>query len=299
MWMFIVIADFYVNTTTLRNYCLFIGFSILIIVSLVFIFLTEKKHLIFRKYCFTKIYCLLVLIYLIIWIFIGEYSFLPSILSWAFFIVYIFLYYRDLYKKYYLGTESKKIKLEITSFILGFSLIAIGFQLIQRSNIFEQYIFFRIIADLLQIIGACFLFIFFSKIPSLSELHWRDKLGSIFIIHKSGLLIYKKDFGIETSYIESSLKSGGIVSIEMILQNIKSSGLSSIERKDKEITIYSGNYLYSVIISIDSLKAYQYILENVTQTIENIYSHILSNWKGDLKIFSPIGDIIDEILKIR
>ncbi|MBN1214469.1 MAG: hypothetical protein JXA99_03400 [Candidatus Lokiarchaeota archaeon] len=177
--------------------------------------------------------------------------------------------------------------------------MVLGFQLIQRSRLIDNYLLYRFIADFFQISGACFLFIFFSNIPSLSELHWKERLGSIFIIYKSGLLIYKKDFNIDTNYIEDSLKSGGIVTIEMILQNINNSILSSIERKDNKITIFSGVYIYSVIISMKSLKVYQYISEKITNRIETVYHHILKNWKGELKVFSPIEDIINDILKIR
>ena len=186
----------------------------------------------------------------------------------------------------------------IFKFIIGFSSIIIGYVLVRILTIFENYLFYRFIGNVLHIIGATFLFIFFSEIPSLSELYWKKRVVSFYIILKSGLLIYYKHFRSETNYLESSLKSGGIVSVEMVLENITdSNGISIIERKDKKITIYSGNYIYGVIISDEILRSHQLILKNIISKIENIYSPILSNWQGDLKVFSPIDNIIEDMLK--
>jgi len=183
-------------------------------------------------------------------------------------------------------------------FIIGLSSIIIGYVLIRLLTIFEYYLFYRFIGNILQIIGAIFLFIFFSEIPSLSELYWKKRLVSFYIILKSGLLIYYKHFRSETNYLESSLKSGGIVSVEMILENITdSNGISLIERKDKKIIIHSGKYLYGVLISDEILRSHQFILRNIILKIEHIFSPILSNWQGDLKVFSPIDNIIEDMLK--
>ncbi len=298
-WLLVIIADFYNYSSNLRKLYLFLGFFILSLVLLIFLYITENKSLELKKFFFTKSYSLILCIYLVIWIFNNDYILIITIFSWLFFLIYIFIYYRNLYRQNYLGTEPKKIKFEIASFLIGFSLMALGFQIIQILRLIDNYFLYRFIADFFQIFGAYFLFIFFSNIPSLSELHWRERLGSIFIIHKSGLLLYKKDLNIETNYIEDSLKSGGIVTIEMILQNINNSILSSIERKDNKITIFSGVYIYTVIISMKSLKVYQYISEKITNRIETIYYHILGNWNGDLRVLSPIEDIINDILKIR
>ena len=37
------------------------------------------------------------------------------------------------------------------------------------------------------------------------------------------------------------------------------------------------------------------LLKNLIVRIETIYSAVLTNWKGDTKVFSPIGDIVKDI----
>ncbi len=298
MWMFLIIGDHYITQNILREHILKIGFFILVLAALFFISATEKKHLIYKKYIFSISYSIFIIIYLFIWFLKIELAIIISSSFWTIFIIYIIFHYRDLYKNYYIKGEVRKTKMMFLKFIIGLSSIIIGYVLIRLLTIFEYYLFYRFIGNILQIIGAIFLFIFFSEIPSLSELYWKKRLVSFYIILKSGLLIYYKHFRSETNYLESSLKSGGIVSVEMILENITdSNGISLIERKDKKIIIHSGKYLYGVLISDEILRSHQFILRNIILKIEHIFSPILSNWQGDLKVFSPIDNIIEDMLK--
>lgn len=300
MWMFLIIADFYITSTNLRNQISNVGFLIIINAVIIFIFLTEKKHFIYKRYFFTAIYCLLMISYIIVWFVNIDITIIISISFWIIFVLYFILYYRDLFKNYHVRNEIGKTRKQIINFIVGFSFINVGYQIAIRLSFIQLYLYYRFVGDIFQVIGAYFLFLFFSNVPSLSELHWKKKIETLYIIHKSGLLIYDKHFVNKTDYIESSLKSGGIVSVEMILEHITNSiGISLIERKDKKIIIYSGKYLYGVIISEEVLKTHQYILNKIISSVEAIYSHILIDWQGDLRVFSPVNDIVNDILKLR
>ena len=68
--------------------------------------------------------------------------------------------------------------------------------------------------------------------------------------------------------------------------------ISIIEQKDKFIIIQPGKYIYGALICKANLFSVQILLNGLIEKIEKIYSHILKNWNGDLKMFKPITEIV-------
>ena len=147
----------------------------------------------------------------------------------------------------------------------------------------------------MQLFGLFILFLFFISIPSFLEYDWQKKIDSLYIIHKSGLLIYTKSFiGEDESPYNSSI-SGIITSLKMMLEHISNKeDISVIEQKGKIIIIHPGSYIYGVLICEVNLDSLQILLSNFIEKIEIIYSNILKEWDGDLKVLRPIDAIIKE-----
>ena len=74
-----------------------------------------------------------------------------------------------------------------------------------------------------------------------------------------------------------------------------SEDISIIEKKGKIVIIQPGKYIYGVLICDENLNSLQILLSNFIEKIETIYSNVLENWDGDLKVFKPINDFAKEI----
>ncbi|TXT62318.1 MAG: membrane protein of unknown function [Promethearchaeota archaeon] len=297
MWFFIVIADHYISSPSKGTLILTTAFSIGIFGAFLFIFLTERKTNFYKKFLFSSIYIILFLIFIILNFLDFQSAATFSTLFWVLFFIYMVFYIKRLKGSYYLEIENRRFKTDLIEFSIGILFVAIGYQLTTRLVVSQLNSCFRLMGDVFQIIGIVLLFLFFTSISSLSELHWKEKIESILLAHKSGLLIYNKNMSSEESYTKQSLKSGGIVGIEMILDNIISGmDYSIIQRDNKNIIVYSGDHLYGIIISDEVLRLHKLFLSKLVSRIETLYDHILYDWRGNLKVFSPIEDIVDDML---
>ncbi|MBD3202539.1 MAG: hypothetical protein GF316_21180, partial [Candidatus Lokiarchaeota archaeon] len=207
MWMFIIIADYYIASEFIRLIVLNIGFSIEVILAFVFILLVERKYIFVRKFFFSSIYFILFIIYIFILIFQISLGAFVSSLFWLLFIAFISFYWKNLYRTYYVKIEVKKFQSDIIKFSLGIILVFIGYIFTTRFIVDQFSLIYRLIGDLLQILGSFLLFFFFGSISSLSELFWKSEIDIIYIIHKSGLLITQKSFQKEKDYVQKSIDS--------------------------------------------------------------------------------------------
>ncbi|MBD3211407.1 MAG: hypothetical protein GF311_02275 [Candidatus Lokiarchaeota archaeon] len=297
MWFFIVIADHYISSASKGNIVLTIAFSIGIFGAFMFIFLTERKINFYKRFLFSTIYVILFLIFIIFNFIDFQLAATFSTLFWILFFIYMVFYIKRLKGSYYLEIKNRKFRADLIEFSIGTVFVAIGYQLTTRLVVSQLNLSFRLAGNIFQIIGILLLFLFFTSISSLSELHWKEKIESILLAHKSGLLIYNKNMSSEEDYSKESLKSGGIVGIEMILDNIVSGmDYSIIQRDNKNIIVYSGDHLYGIIISDEVLRLHKLFLSKLVSRIETLYDHILPDWRGNLKVFSPIEDIVDNML---
>ncbi|MFX1257249.1 MAG: hypothetical protein ACFFAN_05295 [Promethearchaeota archaeon] len=190
----------------------------------------------------------------------------------------------------------KHFNLSLFEFIIGLFLILIGCLFSIDLIVKILSLNFRLLGDVFQIIGVIFLALYFISVPTLSEYDWQEKIDNVLIIHKSGLFIYKKFFHETTTPINDSLVSGVISLIEMALEKIThKEEISIIEKEGKTIIIQPGQYIIGVLICDETLNSLLILLNNFINKIETLYSNILSNWDGELKIFKPIDDIAKEI----
>ena len=300
MWVFIIIGDYYVDTIYLRTLILNLGFFIQIICFLIFMRIMEKYKVFLKKYLFTKICSIFTIVYIISFFIVIYYATFISSIFWIIFIVFFTIYLNELNSAFYIKQDLGNFKSKALKFYIGVILTSIGYQLTNRFVVGILGLEIRLMGDLLQLAGLVFLFLFFISIPSFSEYEWRDKIDSIFIMHKSGLFIYKKLFREITSPINESLITGTLTTLKMMLE--KFSGIENIsiiiKKKGKTIVIQPGKFIYGVLICDDELDSLKILLSKFIKKIETIYSNTLTRWDGNLKVFRPVEDIINEFFLI-
>ena len=296
MWIFFIFSDFYVKTSVLRWLFLNFGYISLEIGAILFIYIIEIYKIFIKKHLFTIIFIIDIIIFFFVLIFAVEYTQIMSFTFWLLFIVFFSLYSKELQPIFNYNIALGSYKYKYLKLLSGVILVIVGFGLTTDFSINTLGLAIRLLGDILQILGMVLLFLFFISIPSFSEYDWKDKINNVLIVLKSGLFIYKKYFQNENDPIYDSVISGVITSLKMMLDTVSANDdISIIEKKGKIVIIQPGKYIYGVLICDENLNSLQILLSNFIEKIETIYSNVLENWDGDLKVFKPINDFAKEI----
>jgi len=295
MWIFFIISDYYVIDSSLRVVYLELGYLSLAICASIFIFIIEKYKIFRRKFLFSTIFVIYLIFFVTLTLVDINIAQTFSYLFWVIFITFFIYYSKELnsiFKKNpILGNYNK----HLIKLFIGMALAIIGFGLTIDFTINFIGLGSRLIGDVLMLVALFFLYFYFSSIPSFSEYNWQQKIESLFIIHKSGLLIFEKSFKPGESFYDSTT-SGAITSLKIMLETVsKKETTSFIEKKGKLITIQPGKYVYGTLISEENLSSLQILLKNFIDKIEQTYGNILKKWDGDLKVFRPIAQMAKEV----
>ena len=297
MRLFIIIGDFYFNAVNTRLMFYNIGYIIGMIFALLFFYRMEQYQIFFRKFLFTRIYSV-VLILSIIFLFIltGYLRIIVFFLTWILTFLFVVFYMKKFASNNKIKRVQKHFNLNLLELLIGFFSIIIGTAFTIDLVVDILDLNFRLIGDVFLIVGILFVMLFFISVPTLSEYDWLEKIDSVLIMHKSGLFIYKKLFREDLSPLNDTLVSGAISIIEMALEKITSKEeVSIIEKEGKTIIIQPGKYVFGVIICDEGLNSFQILLNDFIEKIEAIYSNVLPNWDGNTKVFSPIENIANEV----
>jgi len=280
-WIITVIADYQIYDSNLRILMINIGYSIIIIFALFFIYIIEKYKIFIKKFLFTKIFSIMIASYLCILFFSLEYGTLFSHLLWPIFIIFFVFYLKSLYSDLYKKGLMAHFKLKFLEFCMGFFLIIIGYQLTLTSMIRTFGLMSRLFGDFLQLIGIFLIFLFYISIPSFSEFDWQEKIYSVLIIHNSGLFIYEKIFD---GYNDSNSKyivSGRITIAKMLFEKVsKQKEALIIDQGEKLIILQPGEFIYGAVVCDEKLKSLQILLKKFVHKIESIYYNILEDLKS-------------------
>ena len=296
MWSFRIIGDFFIDTILLRAIILNFGFLIQIICICVFIRILENHKIFIKKYLFTKISVITTIIYIFIFFTFVYYAHYISSFFWIIIIIFFIIYLKELNSHFYIRRELGNFRLDSIKFGIGLLLIFIGYQFSTFEFLVENYGFgIRLIGDISQLVGLIFILLFLFSMPSFSEYEWRDKIDSIFIMHKSGLFIYKKFFREDLHTLNESIITGTLTTLKMMLEKFSNSeGISIIRQKEKIFIIEPGKCIYGVLICDEELESLKILLNKFIEKVELIYYNVLTTWDGNLNIFKPIKDIADE-----
>ena len=299
MWVFIIIADFYLESGAnyIRNVILNIGFFIQVLCALIFLFIMEKYKIFIKKFLFTKIFLILLVIYIPIIFFALEIASKFFTIFWIVFILFFSMYLKEIYHDFYLKRELGKIKKDFIKFIIGIFLIIVGYQLSTRIIAETLGLEYRLLGDIFQLIGLGLIIWCLISVPSFSEIDWHDKIEKLFVMYKSGLFLYKKSFKEIFNDIDESIITGTLATLKLMIEKITEheGGTLTIEKKEKVIIIQPGKFIFGVIISDENLLSLQILLSKFIEKIETIYYKVLKQWDGNLKVFKPLDDIVKEI----
>ncbi|MFX1444832.1 MAG: hypothetical protein ACFFHV_15575 [Promethearchaeota archaeon] len=295
-WMIIIIADYQIYDSELRTLLINIGYIIIIIFALFFIYIFEKNKIFITKFLFTKIFSIMIIIYICILFFSLEYATLFSDLLWPIFVIFFVFYIKSIYSDLYKKGLIANFKLKFFEFCIGLILIVIGYQLTLTFMLRIFGLTGRLFGDIMQIIGITLIFLFSLSIPSFSEFDWQEKISSILIIHNSGLFIYEKSFDGLNENDSKYIVSGRMTIAKMLFETVtKQKEALIIDQGEKIILIQPGEYIYGAIVCDEKLKSLQILLKKFVEKIESIYYNILKDWTGDINILRPIDEIAKEI----
>ncbi|MHA1269398.1 MAG: hypothetical protein ACTSPY_06375 [Candidatus Helarchaeota archaeon] len=294
------ITDFFIYDMDLRSQIILIGYISITLGSLTFAYNAEKEMK--SKYHIFTLIILVFFILLIIDIFLNfiDKSLItqPSIIP--VFIVLLF------YVNKFTAPIRKKWKINVYGFIIGVVISILGFAG-SADMILQIWIGFRLIGDLLILIGVSLISFFFLGLPSLAEVEWLSELKNahLFIMHKSGICIYdysfKEDVNTELKSEEKSqIIAGGLTGIMQILQNMVQSNenLEIIDYGNRKLLFEYGNHIIMVLLIDEKLKILQSKLQELITIIENEFSDYFKSWSGEILQFSILDKMIKQIFKM-
>ena len=156
----------------------------------------------------------------------------------------------------------------------------------------------RLIGNIIQLIAIGLIFIFFRNLPPFFEFDWGDKIETIYLMNKSGICLFSKSFTDDTEVLDKHFISGSLASVKIMLNELlrtKNNEFSIIKKKGKIVNIFSSSYITGILICKEELEYFKHNLKKLILKVERIYKNILMDWNGDLSIFFPIQNIIDNI----
>ena len=127
----------------------------------------------------------------------------------------------------------------------------------------------------------------FWTLPSLNELEWRDQVKHLYLMVKSGIIIYDQSFRGERS-LDSNLVAGGITGIASLIQEITSTAgkLEVIQQEGAKILIHPGVYITGVLVVEDDLSILHQKLAAFVTECETLFQYELPAWNGNIDIFA-------------
>ncbi|MHA1150098.1 MAG: hypothetical protein ACTSR8_17835 [Promethearchaeota archaeon] len=295
-YIFYIIGEYYVSGSS-RLLFFNMGYLSQAFGALGFIYYMERYKIFIKKFLFTKIFAVVIIGFISIIIFAFDYSQVAAYVFYPIFIMFFMIYFIEIFKDLYRNKILANYWKYLILFIGGFFAIVIGYGFTTDFIVDTLGLWFRLAGNIFQISGYILLFIYFLKIPSFTEYDWKEKIDSLYITHRSGLFIYKKNFrGGEESPFDKNVIAGFLSSIKMMLEKVTDiSGISILEKEGKIIIIQPSLTFTGILICEEKLKSLQILLNSFINKIEELYSKIMLKWSGDLNIFKPIEEIANEI----
>ncbi|NHJ22122.1 MAG: hypothetical protein EAX91_14340 [Candidatus Lokiarchaeota archaeon] len=297
MWIFYIFGDYYMDTQLSRLVAYNIGYILRMILGLIFMYQIERYQVLFRKYLFSKLFLVFTGFSIVLFftaIDVTQYASL--ILFWIPLFLMFIIYMIKLAKNVSKTQELTNLNTKIYFSILGVLILCVGFGATADPVVDLFGLGLRVLGDILQICGIIILAVFFTRLPSLSEKDWKDKIDRLFLMRASGICIYYKFFKDPTNKRDEQNISSAINTIKMILREIShNDGEMVIEKEGKVLITHQGKYITGVIIADQNLNSLNFLLKRLIKKVEFLYSNIIRDWDGEMEIFRPIENITQEI----
>ena len=129
------------------------------------------------------------------------------------------------------------------------------------------------------------------------EKRWEKVIRSFMVIGTGGLLMYSRQYG--DKKIDQDLISGFLTALASFSTEIKGGAIESLVMQDIRF-IYSsgrGDLLFVFCCDKDDMQEeVQDRIENVKNEFQKMFSDQLEKWSGNITIFQPFNEIVDEII---
>ncbi len=289
-----IIFDFfhwYYNLTILIYYRLNFIFYVLCVASCIFVYENVIKK---TKYLLT-IYMIGVLI---INFFIGTFEALVLFANFTFGFALIIL----LILQYvvFVRPTSGMLKRRMYSSLVGLIIIGLGnfFRNPSINETIGYYIFS--LGTLLINIGILLMGFGFSAFSTFTDLNWKEKLHQIFILTKDGLLLYAYSFDVNQTIDDSELRAAGISSVRIFLSEILKTedDLQIIEYKNLNVILELRDIVVFALVIKEKSSFLKHKLGEFSQKFCEIFRDSLKNWNGDMEIFYPAKNLIQDIFEL-
>jgi hypothetical protein len=256
-----------------------------------FVYLFEhkiKKH----RFPILVLYCIVSILLIL---------FLPESLAYnagyTIYLASLFVYW--FYVKVYQMTEGT-IHNNIRLALIGTVLFGLGIGLSADAVVSSIGMYFIVIGILNEILGVILIGVGFYRIKSSDELTWYREPVGLFIIFNS-LCLYGYNFKDKIVFENADLHGGGLAAVLIVSQSIikSDSPPKHIEFQNTHYLIglgkreFNNNRLTAVFIVQKNLIILHEKLIRFLTAFEEKFSHILSNWQGDIsKITADCQDLM-------
>lgn len=295
MWVFLILGDYYTADSNLRLIYMNIGYLIMFLGVFFFVYTMEKYKVFYLKFLFSIIFIFVILLFALFIFFLPPLTNYIYMVGWLFFAWFLIISLKDLSVKAAHGKNKKRPTIIFLKFLVSFFVLISGFGMTLEYVVNTVGYEFRLLGDIIQILGIFLLSFFFISLPSLSEFDWQDKIDSIYLIDKSGIFIYKKLFKKKESEVDDNLISAAITTVKFTLEELsENKDFLCIEKEGKIFTFYPKKNILGVLLSDIKLNSLVFLFKNFVNRIENLYSKVLENPAGNLDVYHPIEMIAQE-----
>ncbi len=189
--------------------------------------------------------------------------------------------------------------------------VLFGFSILLFANMFLSEILlevfglsYRLIGNLIVIAALFFLQFSFYYFPNLFELEWNKFLKSLYVISSNGLKLYSKYFNPTEQHreereqeVESDFIAAAFTGISSIISEITGTPgrLHSIDQGDTQLIIAGDDNVKLFLVADEDLEILHTKLERLYRDILGLYGDILATWGGNLDIFKPMEQIVQNI----
>ncbi|MHA1783762.1 MAG: hypothetical protein ACTSVY_07730 [Candidatus Helarchaeota archaeon] len=292
-WIFFLFADYYyVN----RSLILTLGYFSLTMGGLFFAYRIESSKTLNTKYFFTifSVGTIIVLVttLLIVPSMLQSVAALLSVPAYAILALYFFKVIQKIWVKF--KWLSIGLIIGVFLWLFGYALSAQIFQ-----DIFNMTAI-RAIGDILNIFGILLISYFINTIPSLSEIGWQDKIKYIILTTHSGKCLYNENFK-EKKQINEVLLAGYLSGVQIFLKTaMKSkSSLTGISKGEETFMVEEGESILGILIVEQELEILKHYLKKIVKNFEVFFQDSLKDWNGNVKLFQPTKEMINDIILIN
>ena len=181
--------------------------------------------------------------------------------------------------------------------LLGFYLL----YLIDTEIGYSLLPFPREVVSMISMISALFIVVFWAQIflsfETFSEFGWEKKLKELFIIAPNGATLFHYSFVKKTKTQSTDLISAGLTGVKDILAEMIQSkqALKTVDHQDVKILFEYGNYSTIALVVYEDFRIYRSKLTTLSTQFEQLFQDVLSHWTGDIEIFLPSKQLIEDV----